>query len=231
MMSSKYAIRGLQGYARALQAVGRGITPSELCTRLGCNRITGHSLLWRFEAMGLVHVTAWLPPDKPKSCIRPLFAMGEGDSVPRPARTKERRKAKTHRPTAELVAFAHVVKALEDGATLTEMHETSGIAKSNLALLLRLMRKLKLAHIGAYLSGESGGNPTAVFHLGEGADAKKPRAMTRPEIQKAYRSRRKARRTGVAMTQVIAGKQTAPLRFAAGLRALATPVSVFDWRP
>lgn len=217
---TRYSARGLRGYARILAQVTRDQkTPYQVAAALNGTAESARAVMWRMARMGLIYVARMDAPINPKGCRQPVFAAGDKAHIDAPE-VRRSLACTTYRPNAELIAFATIVRTLRQGATLTMLHEDAGTSKCNLGHLMRAMLRLDLVRVSGWQQATSG-CPAAVYRMGRGPNAPKPAVKTRAEIQREHRQRRAKRTAGAVMTHLIAGKQSAPLRFARELRKLS----------
>jgi hypothetical protein len=217
---ARYSARGLRGYARVLAQVTRDQkTPYQVAEAINGTAESVRAVMWRMARMGLIHVVRMAPPLQPKGCRQPVFAAGDKPHCDAPE-VRRSLACTTYRPNAEMIAFAMIVRALRDGATLAMLHEDAGTSKCNLGHLMRAMLRFDLVRVSGWQQATSG-CPAAVYRMGRGPNVPKPAVKTRAEIQRDHRQRRAKRRAGAVLTHLIAGKQSAPLRFGREVRKLA----------
>lgn len=100
-------------------------------------------------------------------------------------------KSLIKRVRASHATLALAVKLLLEGpCTSHEIAEETGLHPVTVRELLRAMRKIKAAHISAWEPDSLGRDSIAVYSLGAGRDAKR-RALTRAQIAKNYRTRKR----------------------------------------
>jgi hypothetical protein len=133
-----------------------------------------------------------------------IFAAGCGDSVAPPigrngkVSTISWAKNIKIKPTANMVLFASMIRALEIGATVAELTEQSGCNPTTANRFLNHARRIRVAYIESWLKNPSG-YPARVFMLGEKRDAPRPKAMTPKEKSLRQYYARKERKHQQAM--------------------------------
>lgn len=204
---------GLQAYARILAAVDlRPASPRDVAAALNLGEQSVREVLWGMAKLGLTHVAAWAPKQVPRSSLMvPMFVAGEGQSAPYPVAIKRSAGGATGGNRPELLHFATIVRELRLGATRAEIIERCGTMHHNLVPLLRTMRDLGLARVGAWQLREGGaGRPSEVWVLGTGPDARRPAPVSSKVKQERYRIRRRARVATLHVIHAVAGTVTPP---------------------
>lgn len=206
---------GLQAYARILAEItGTPKTPAQAADAMGIGKQSMREILWRMEHMKLAHVVGWVEPELKRGFLAPLFAAGNGESLPYPRPLRRQAPGATlarSNPKPELMAFAHVCRCLQAGMTRSEIHAETGVAQMRIRLLLREMRRLKLAHRCGWIGREDGaGSPAEVLKFGRGTDAPRPRILTDKERQERHRKRKRAKQISASVARAIAGQGALP---------------------
>lgn len=105
-----------------------------------------------------------------RGAARTIWIADEGDMHP------SLRLAKPPRPRAAQIAFAVLWKCLDDGGSVEECVERTGLSRSTVYRLLKAARAANLVRVSAWtLGGHS--RWVAVWSLGNGRNAPKPPAM------------------------------------------------------
>lgn len=161
----------------------------------------GHNAAYRFlmtlHTLGRLHVAAW--KDKPRVPLMPVFAVGAGtDATPPSRRATGRRVEGVVLPRTQLcpsvIAFEHLLRAIEVPASRREVVEATGLDQSSVSDALDALVQLRLAHVPLWLAREQGGDPVAQFQLGHGhsVPAPKVRAAERRSLLRDRQARRRA---------------------------------------
>lgn len=111
-----------------------------------------------------------------------VWLQGDGDAAPG-VRGGGRLK-----PGAQLIAFATIWRALDGGARVSVVFEETGVSRDAVYRLLGFMRKAGGAHITTW-EKDRFGRAVAVWTLGEGRDAPRPKLRTAGEIARQYNRR------------------------------------------
>ena len=202
---------GHKRYAQILAQVMAG--PVTIADAMAVQKVqiqTIREILWRFERLGLVRVCEWQEPKARSSFMVPVFAADGLPSLPYPRKINRAPFGTTKgRPRSELSAFAHVVRCLKAGATRMDIHEQTGLAYMRVSQLVREMRRLKMLHICDWkVRPDHSGKPAEVLMFGPGVNDPKPVTMTRAEIERRHRQKRKGmemNRKMIAATAANAG--------------------------
>ena len=96
------------------------LTPEQISERahVGFSTLTKGHYLRTLEAAGLIHVARWQPPTV-SGAWAPVWTIGAGQSVPRPARqtnTEYARRWRHKRGNAQAIADREIIRALHDAA-------------------------------------------------------------------------------------------------------------------
>lgn len=92
------------------------------------------------------------------------------------------------------LAYAHLVKALEDGDhTVAALAEITGLQPLTVYHYCRELHRVKAAHIAEYAPDSRGFHTAKVYKLGWGKDAKLTQRLSPAERTAASRAKRKER--------------------------------------
>lgn len=189
-----------RGYVTILHALRqKPDTTYGLTQRLGMRDGTVRSLMAGFVHLKLAHVKGYTRGEDNQFRIPvPVFAEGEGKSVPVLTKTGEPRViqygAKPPKLTADMILLASVKRAL-----LAEpMHgkalaEAAGIMHTTALRLLRHMHALRFVHIAEWMLRAQGGAHAALYAWGEKPDAPRPVALPKSELFRIHARQRAAR--------------------------------------
>lgn len=193
------AIRSWNGYAtilRCLQEQPR--TAHQLSVDLSANKGGLQILLGRMCDLGLIHESGWVQV-VPRARMVPVWAFGKVGRVPYPSTGKlpERRpNAYRHRP--QLIAFATIIRALvHEPVTALRLAEVTGCDRNQLYKLLLHCEGIGLARVSGWeVRDTCHGKPSAIWALANGIRprAKRPRVLTRQQIDARNWAKRAARR-------------------------------------
>lgn len=108
--------------------------------------------------------------------------------IVRSTKEKKRRIIKVN-----ALSFAQLVKYMNEGTyTCMELAELTGLHYVTVLQYTREMHRAKAAHISMWEKDSRGRDALKVYKTGRGKDAKRD-AMTRAEIAKRYRAKKKGR--------------------------------------
>lgn len=130
--------------------------------------------------LDVAHVSGW--DHSIRGTPAAIFAGGSGENV-EPPLNRDGSATKTPwakgariRPSANMIMFGALVRALDEGATVAELVERVGCNPATAARFVNHMRRLGLAHIGAWHQSWTG-YPSRVFMLGAGRDVRRPKPL------------------------------------------------------
>lgn len=188
-----------KGYASVLrftQLAPR--TYGEIAEHLGAGVANVRRIVNRMHDLRLVHIVGWEKRTL-KGCWQALFAFGAGKDAPYPTGKRPGQERRTppsemsrYRQRPEMLAFAQIVRALTVPVTRKELMEETGATLSNLAILIRHCKAIGLIRVAAWDTSRPG-KPAEALQIGDAPDAKRPKPMTRSEVQRRARLRRKER--------------------------------------
>lgn len=168
-------------------------------------------ILWAMVRARTLDVVAWRRRS-PMGMWLPVFAPGTGEVAPYPGYLGLRRRAgfsrEAQRARTEMVSFGVLMQCLRDGLTLSQIVEATGGSETRIGRCLRMLRDAGAIFVATWERPSGFGRWIPVWELGAGKDAPKPRALTKAEINRRLRGRRKTE----AMHAAICG---APGRVAA----------------
>jgi len=111
--------------------------------------------------------------------------------------------AKHHRVNQD--AYARVIKEItNEPCTLRHLEEVTGLHLVTLYRLFRIFKKHKLVYISAWEPDSRGRDAHPVFTFGQGRDKPKFR-MSRAEIARRYRERKKRKASTEILDNIIKG--------------------------
>lgn len=161
--------------------------------RPGCRRNLRDRLLHVFGFMadkGVLHISGW--EKRQKGNRAPVFALGSGESQPHPLGHAKKNRRPRH--MKELLAFVLAWEALEFPCSVSDVTEASGMGRTAVLAMMRHLRSLGLCRVGAWLRRVgAGGSPTPLYMRGGGADAHRPKRLTKKQTQATWEANSKAR--------------------------------------
>lgn len=211
---------GMRDYATILAAVARiPSSAARLASHQSASVLSLRRILGMFHALGLVHIHGFV--NESRGTPSAVYAAGPGvDAVMPPTRDglpSKALKAVSRRVPlrSNVIAFASVVRALEQGLTIREMVDETGQNDGALRRLVRYMHEAGMVHICEW-QRSSTGYPAAVYRLGRRVDARYPRPMTVQERSARSWAGRKARLEIMRVGHALAGSsEMVPVRRAA----------------
>ena len=198
-----------KGYASILRRTQLApSTYSELAAHIDAGLPNVRRIVNRMHDLRLVHIAGW-ERRTAKGCFEALFAFGAGQDAPYPSGSRPGEKRRTppammsrYRQRPELMAFAHIVRALAVPTTRKELLEATGATLSNLAIFLRHCKAIGLVRVAAWDASRPG-MPAEALQIGDAPDAKRPKPLPRSEVQRRCRERRKEREAASALMAAI----------------------------
>lgn len=167
---------------------------------------TVRKLLRLFRDQRLAHISAYVKESKATPAA--VYAYGFKPDAQMPLTTEGKVstavRPKYAKPIPAVIAFADIVRNLEQGQTVREISEATGVSPSHLAKLIAYMRSLGIVYICEY-QRQNDGYPPAVFKLGSGRNATYPKAMTPQEKSARSWEARKAKRQMLEIGHALAG--------------------------
>lgn len=162
-------------------------TARQIADVYGWNECRLRELLDYMETHGLCHRAGkWLPPDAKHHNGSYLWRFGPGTSIPRRSHA-----FRTCHPSNRIAFVTMVVALLERPVTRRMLMEVSGVHDGVVKQLIDTLRTAKLIHVErwTYVMRQ----PVAMFRLGYGVDAPRPRPRReeRAEYERACRAKRK----------------------------------------
>ena len=106
------------------------------------------------------------------------------------------------KPTANLILFASLINAMDEGGTIAELAERTGCNATTATKFANHMHRLGLAHVGAWHNNWTG-YPARVFMLGNRRDAARPKAMTQREKSLRQYHARKSKERQVSINAAL----------------------------
>lgn len=200
-----------QGYATILRGIyDRPSTKRDVAIDHGLNRQSAEKLVRGMQALGLIHRSGWAGTEGLDAAV---FSAGRGVDVPRPPnRTNglpSRHRTDTvapARPPAELIAFASILRALDEPISCQEVARRAGTNDSSTRELLRHMHELRMVYLADWDRRLHGGAPAALFMFGfDKPDAPRPKPEKTAVSWKRYDQGRRTRERMNRINFAIAG--------------------------
>jgi hypothetical protein len=167
---------GYEDYGRVMQALPG--TARQIAKRTGMQDSGVRRLVRAFWALGLAHPGG----RKPATARQPAEAIWRRGDGPKADGV---RVGKPMRPLVQHIAFKHLWRALEDGATKAELRELTGLT---VLTILRALRAMQV-HICEYET-DALGRPVAVWKLGKKPDVPRPLPPSDVEKWRRYQQRK-----------------------------------------
>lgn len=158
-------------------------TAVEVAQRVGMTERSTRLILRRLWAVKLVHPGATREVGKHRN-ITAVWLPGDGKAAP---------GLFTSRAVAlrsNLIAFATLWRALQEGSTAHDLGDDNGLSHVSVYRMLKYLRERKQVHIGGFMR-DALGRPVAIWVLGEGANAPRPRAQNATVKSRLYRERKR----------------------------------------
>jgi hypothetical protein len=187
-----------QGYAMILRGIyDQPSTKRDVAVDNGLNRQSAEKLVRGMHALGLIHRSGWATTAGLDAAV---FSAGPGpDASPPLNRDGTPSRHRTHtvgmaRPAAELIAFASILRALDEPTSAQGVAEKAGTNPGSTRDLLNLMHDLRMVYVADWDRRLHGGAPAALFMLGfDKPDAPRPKPVPVREIWKRYDQGRRAK--------------------------------------
>lgn len=155
---------------------------------------------------GVAHVSGW--DRSVRGTPAAIFSGGPGENVPAPLTVSGQpmetpwAKGVRARPNVNLILFASLIHALEEGGTVAELTERTGCNPATAAKFVNHVRRLGLAYVGAWHHNWTG-YPARVFMLGSRRDVPRPKAMTLQEKSLRQYHARQAKKKQAAINSAL----------------------------
>ena len=190
-VKSKRVRLGLQGYAMVCAALrDNPETVRGLVLRAGLGRTAAYRVLSSLHSLKLAHIVDWRM--YPRLAPLPVYAYGPGEDKPPPKlrpngnESRARPAVKRHLCPA-VIAFAHVLRAIESPVTRLEVTAATGLDTSTALNALNALTETGLAHISGWSSRDQGGALLPLWVKGAGRNAPKPSSA---KLQREYEARK-----------------------------------------
>ncbi len=170
---------GMEGYAFLCALLREEpATARQLEAKARMGHVAAYRFLMTMHAMRRVHITRW--DVRPRVAPIAVFALGAGtDATPPTVRPDGRPVQGFRMPQRRLcpgvMAFVHLLRAIETPATRTEVEEATGLHHGTVTEALDTLVALNLAHVALWLDRPQGGAPVENYELGPGENAVRPK--------------------------------------------------------
>lgn len=154
----------------------------DVALRTGMPRPRVHKALRQLNGLRIVHKSGyehrgvrkscaivWGPGDKPDATLLTLDGLERRDLQHTP-----------RRPSAQVIAFASMVRALDDPQTARSLCAATGMSKRSVYAFLKAMAAADLVHVAGW--DRSGWQWVPEYLIGKGRSMPKPAAQTRQQI-------------------------------------------------
>lgn len=189
---------GMAGYASVYAALTLfgDVTIAQVSELAGIARSTSIRLVKDLVASGLAEQVGVMP--------------GRGGAHTYKA-CRSAYRDQSRRVGVEMIAFAVLIRSLDEPMTVAEMCERSGCFRRTVRRLIDALHDHRLVHIVSWDSRHaSGGASVPAYQFGiRKANAKKPKPLSRQQINARYRAAEKSRRLDSAMRMAFSHQQVA----------------------
>jgi DNA-binding CsgD family transcriptional regulator len=177
---------------RVLDLLGKHtpLSPKEIAQEafVALTTLEGGGYLKKLKALGLIHIDGWLKNHN--GFTTPLYGLGTGKDCVRP---------KFRSMDHDSPGMARIVSVIRqrDGLTYLEIARLAGISANTIknAGYMKSLVKQKRIHVSAWRRS-SKGHLCPVYSFGEGDCVQKPSSLTRAEIMRRHRTRRRGTTSG-----------------------------------
>lgn len=197
-------------YTRILAAVARqGCSATEIAAQVPCLRNAAYRALRQMRGR-LVYVESYRHEGSGSDVA--VWRMGRSKpDAPQPHCVAIRPKQAKPLAGAEMAAFLTVMEALADGPTsMAELVTLTGCQRSTLLRTVRLGKQLGIIYIAEWDRQRAQGAWAPCYALGvDQQDARKPKALTREQIEQRHQKGRNLRKRQVRLLAALAGEVAA----------------------
>jgi hypothetical protein len=188
---------GLEGYLHlAAMLQETPMTAVQLTTAAGLGHVASYRFLCTLHHLRRVRIVGW--ERRPRVSARPIYAWGSGADVAPPHATASGRPTSgvrslpMSRTAPALLAFGHMMDAIEHCANRLEVVEKTGLDRTVVGRALDLAVKLGIAHIPVWQWRDQGGAPIPQYQMGAGRSAPKPYGCVAKRAAAVKRQQHKA---------------------------------------
>lgn len=186
---------GLHGYLFALREIHKAPRTAEYIAQvMSLSRENSTHLMRRLRAARLIHIGGWVKAERANVTKQAVFVFGAGDDVPYPSGSPFQKAERATTLNAAAIAAGALLRALSSVASKHDVREFTGMTHMHSNNAVNYMHSIGLIHIAAWSPQIGGGTPIALYVLGQGRDAARPK----PESRGARVARRKAALAGRA---------------------------------
>jgi len=168
-------------------------TVREIAERIGAPTDTVEIVMRDFKALGLCHRSKIVLSPGKRNVPTGYYSRGRGVNVPFP------RPLRHTQPGASSIAFASLVRAAKTGATVRELCDATGLYPHLVRSCLKVLKGYGQAHVSGW--SVSAYQPVQEWRIAEGANAPRPKPLTRTEVNARYWARTKSARAANALMQ------------------------------
>jgi hypothetical protein len=197
-------------YTRILAAIAReGRSADDIAREVGCLRNAVYRALRQMRGR-IVFIESYR--HEGKGCDVAVWRMGRSkQNAPEPVSVAVRPEQAKPLAGAEMAAFLTTMEALADGpTTMVELVTMTGCQRSTLLRTIRLGRELGILYIAEWDRQRAQGSWAPCYALGvDQQDARKPKPMTRQQINARHQTGRNLRKRQERLLAALAGEVAA----------------------
>jgi len=177
---------GWVGYAKVLRHLQLWESTAEQVGGAMCmSTQAAQRLLRRMHAVRLIRISRWSRSHVAQQRVA-VWAFGGGPDAAYPGEVAPKPPDRTKNLSAQLIAFASFIRALDLAKTVRELADLTGCDDQFIARVLERMRALNLARVADWSKPEASGPRSAMWELGSGSNAPRPPRVPRREIDAKY---------------------------------------------
>lgn len=196
---------GMVGYASILQYLQKSpATVEKVAEAFGITLNTARFVLRKMHAVRLIRIGAWQARTVRCGGFMPVWHFGRDTDAPYPDGghpLREYQRANNVRCT--MVALAELLRTLETPSTKAELQDRTGLNDETIRVFLNHAKSIHLVRIAGWQPTEGDGYAAALWQIGSGPSAPRPKALSRMAIDKARRGRRRDASKALALQHAL----------------------------
>lgn len=169
-------------------------TNAEIAEALKCTVETARHFTYGMRAVRIIGLKGYRTVVR---SLHPIYGLGQDECQ------KSGAVASKFKPGARMIAFASLIRALQNPSTCADIAEETGIQEQTVNRFVAVARKHRIIHICGWVKRKNAGPPCRIFKIGNGFDARRPAPRGKSILNAESLKRKKQRMMAATLNDAL----------------------------